>query len=142
MAMSRGLGHIQQKLVAILERRSGAIDAFDLAAKVYRLRPNKKGITLLNDRHLVSVRRALRGLEKTGKVCRVTRRRRTWWANEQTGLWSAIKEARDRTVVLAALGDIDGLKAHVLEKAPLFKRAAALGIDIDADTPPKPRRTK
>ena len=110
--MSKGLGITQRKVLALLQRQTGAVDPFALAGDVYRVRRGKGGVRRLTDAQLVAVRRALRGLEKTGKVYRVTRFKRTQWANERTGLWML----------------------------PLLRRAKELGIDITSDKPPAPTK--
>ena len=80
--MSKGLGITQRKVLALLQRQTRAVDPFALAGDVYRVRRGKGGVRRLTDAQLVAVRRALRGLEKTGKVYRVTWFKRTQWANE------------------------------------------------------------
>jgi hypothetical protein len=147
--MSKGLGTTQRKLIIALESPPGALDPFDLAAKVYKLRP-RKGVIKVNDSQLVSIRRALRSLEKTGKVFRVIRKRRTYWANERTGLWLTIKNWQDENYALAVGMAASGkttkqigalLETRSKEMQSLMDRAHALGVDLSSEGPPPAMKT-
>jgi hypothetical protein len=137
--MSKGYGQIQRKVLAELAARPDAIELFDLAATVYAVKPNKDGMHLVNDAQLVSVRRALRGLEKAGKAYRIARRRSTYWVNERTGLWVLIRSWQQANLKLAASGDADALKARVVKMLPMIERTHQLGVDINSPKPPTTR---
>jgi hypothetical protein len=139
-SMSKGPGHIQRELLAILGRHSHCVDTFDLAAEVYALQPGEDGVTMLSDAHLVSVRRALRGLQRARKVYRLGHDKRRLWANERTGLWFTIRTKREMSAALAAVGDVEKLRVYLddPEWTRLFARAKALGVDYNTETPPPP----
>ena len=128
--MSKGLGNIQRKLVAALEQSTEALDPFALAARVYRLRPRKGGPTIVSDAHLVSVRRALRSLEKVGKIYRVGRLGRTQWASERLWLRTTIRRMQRTSLALASAGDEAALRTHAGQMLPLLERAHYLGVKV------------
>ena len=138
--MSKGLGITQRKVLALLQRQTGAVDPFALAGNVYRVRRGKGGVRRLTDAQLVAVRRAPRGLEKTGKVYRVTWFKRTQWANERTGLWMIIRDMQQTSAVIAETGDEAAFRSHSHKMLPLIRRAKELGIDITSDKPPAPTK--
>ena len=102
--------------------------------------PGQGGVRRLTDAQLVAVRRALRGLEKTGKVYRVTRFKRTQWANERTGLWMIIRDMQQTSAVIAETGDEAAFRSLAHKMLPLIRRAKELGIDITSDKPPAPTK--
>lgn len=71
--MSRGLGQIQRKVLALVAARRVRgvecdLDTFVLTRLVYDVQPDEHDSHLLTDAQVVSVRRALRQLERAGKV--------------------------------------------------------------------------
>ena len=137
--MSRGTGRIQQELLAILDRHSGALDTFDLAAKAYALQPGKDGVIELTDAHLVSARRALQGLARADKIYRLGRGKRLLWSNVRVGLWATIRDMQQTSLALAELGDWEALESHIDKMKPLLERAHTLGVNVNSETPPTAR---
>jgi hypothetical protein len=133
--MSKGPGRIQRQIVAALDGHAGVLDTFGIAAAVYAVR-RRKGVAWVTDAQLTSVRRALRGLQRTGTIYRIGRGKRLMWANERVGLWVTIGDMRQTSVALASDGDRAGLLAHAEAMLPLITHAHALGVNIDSKTPP------
>lgn len=137
--MSRGHGHIQRDLLAVLESENRPFDAFLLAAEVYDVEPGDDGLALVSDAMLVSVRRALVKLAAEGKIIKVVRFRagplntnRTWWANERFGVWMKCRWLKDDIKILGWLHD-EHDEAKMRELYQLMVRARELGVDIDKE---------
>jgi hypothetical protein len=85
--MSRGLGRIQREVLALIAARrirdrECDLDTYQLTRLVYDVKPDENDFHLLTDAQVVAVRRALRGLERAGKVARLYRtgKNREVWA--------------------------------------------------------------
>ena len=77
--MSRGAGWVERAILDALSRNA-VLDTFQVTAAVFDCRP-RRGIITVSDAQLASVRRALRNLEKQGKVAGARdfgRKRRLW----------------------------------------------------------------
>jgi hypothetical protein len=90
--MSRGLGKIQREVLALVTARKVRdvecdLDTFMLARLVYRVKPDKNDFHLLTDAQVVSVRRALRSLERAGKVARLYR------STSNRDVWGTLERA-------------------------------------------------
>lgn len=99
--------------------------------EVYALKPGTDGVIRVSDAHLVSVRRALRSLEKAGKAYRVGRSRSTYWVNERAGLAATIHNTRCEIRALveeSGTFETDPIRALSTKLQPLFDRARALGL--------------
>lgn len=70
---SRGLGRIERILLAALEQSPKPIDTFDLAVKAYGLNADDDGVNYVSETQFVSVRRALRSLERADKIFNISR---------------------------------------------------------------------
>ena len=127
--MSRGPGKLQRRLLAILEEDEGLIDTYELTARAFDYEPDETGQIMLSDARLVSVRRALSGLVRTGKLHdlgRHWRRGRKHWGNERTALRYLIRTMQ--------IQNVTSTSAEVGERAktmlPLIERAHELGVDL------------
>ena len=127
--MSRGAGKLQRRLLAILEEDEGLIDTYDLTARAFDYEADADGQIALSETHLVSVRRALSGLVRTGKLHdlgRHWRMGRKHWGNERVALRYLIRTMQ--------MQNVTGTSAEVRERAktmlPLIERANELGVDL------------
>lgn len=79
--MSRGAGWVERAILSALIRK-GVLDTFQVTAAVFDCRP-QHGTIKVSDAQLASVRRALRNLEKQGKVFGATvfGRKHRWWSH-------------------------------------------------------------
>ena len=127
--MSRGAGKLQRRLLAILEEDEDLIDTYELTARAFDYEADADGQITLNEVHLVSVRRALSGLVRTGKLLdlgRHWRGGRKHWANERVALRYLIRTMQMQNVMATG--------AEVRKQAetmlPLIERANELGVDL------------
>jgi hypothetical protein len=93
--MSKGLGWVQRRLLALFEQHDGAVfDTYQLAAWVYRVKSDDAGWTTVSDAQIAAVKRALASLKAKGRVFsfhRVSNGRRLW-TGERFGLYVTIRE--------------------------------------------------
>ena len=84
--MSRGLGRIERILLAALDQSPKPIDTFDLAVIAYDIRVAHDCATYITEARLVSVRRALRSLERSGRIFNIARghNKRAYWGSRAT----------------------------------------------------------
>lgn len=98
--MSRGMGLIERRLLAILkepgetnlcqwEKTSGKYNTFWLAAEVYGIQPDQNSFRCVSEAQVSSVRRALNKLARQGVVIDCGRGwrdgRRRWALGDQSG---------------------------------------------------------
>src|SRR5262245_35813877 len=97
--MSKGLGHLQRRILDLLERHpTGAANVFQLAIYAYNIKPGPDGVGLVTLAQLSAIRRALAGLYKLRKVSRYgyhKGHRRLWGLGEGTSSQSDRALARE-----------------------------------------------
>jgi hypothetical protein len=82
--MSRGMGKVQRIALAILEASEEPIETFTIAADVYAV--PKSDRRLVTPAQVVATLRALRSLERSGKIAKTGRRyrvNREHWASKK-----------------------------------------------------------
>ena len=112
--------------MAILEEEDGLIATYTLTALAYDYEPDESGYIGLSDAHLVSVRRALSGLVRIGKLHDLGRRfvkGRKRWGNERVALRHLIKTMRMKNLMSGGHADQRVPKA-------MIERALEMGVDL------------
>ena len=69
--MSKGLGYIQRGCLRVIEEYEAAgkrPTTFNVAAEVYRVRPDRRGNRMVSDAQYVATKRALASLRQKGLV--------------------------------------------------------------------------
>ena len=91
--MSRGAGWVERAILDALTRK-GVLDTFQVTAAVFDC-PPRRGVVTVSNAQLASVRRALRNLEKQGRVAgtRGFGRKRHLWSLPAAGSAGATPSA-------------------------------------------------
>jgi hypothetical protein len=69
--MSRGLGRIERECLRVIEEYSSRrkrVTTNRIVAKVYQVKPDRRGVLIINDAQHTAVKRALAGLRRKGLV--------------------------------------------------------------------------
>ena len=77
--MSKGLSHIQPGCLRVIEEYEAAgkrPTTFNIAAEVYRVRPDRHGTRMVSDAQHIATKRALASLRQKGLIFWTARRSR------------------------------------------------------------------
>lgn len=66
--MSRELGRIQRECLRVIEDASKPLTTYRIVAKVYQVKPDRRGKLMISEAQHVAVKRALGGLRRKGLI--------------------------------------------------------------------------
>jgi hypothetical protein len=139
--MSQGLGRVQMACLWIIrnyEEDGNWPTTYDIAAAVYQIKPDKRGVRKISDAQHVAIKRALEGLQRKGRIIGFrTGRARTggdgrtelchhWMTAKRAAEW--IADMRETAKRARAHG---GNAERFIEQADrVAKKAKAIGVTL------------
>ena len=111
---------------------------YDIAAAVYQIKPNKRGVRKISDAQHVAIKRALEGLQRRGQIIGFRTGRARNDSDGRTELchhWMTAKRlakwlAKEREFAATAYGP-EGRRRHFAERVDrIVKKAKTIGMPL------------